>query len=390
MRTPPPRARAPARRTARRARRSRGTGRGSRTPATAARRRRWRAIAIARATARVERADGLDRAPASRRAPRAIAGASRPISSTARHARRRRRLERREALALAVAAGDQHDRPADALERDLRRRDRRALRIVDEQHAAASAIALHPVRQAAKRRERLEHRPLDAARPRDAARARRARSARCGGRRATAMPRGTQQLAAAREPRSPSRASTRPHSSSDSGTPAPNVCSVSPGRRIEPHDGIVAVQDLHASRARRCAPSRPRSRRCRHSGPCGSPVTLSTVAATGFEARRRLELVARQLEHEHVGPRRARLDRRQRVERPASPMLPATTVASPAARVSAPVSAVDRRLAVGAGDREHLLRGRQRAREELDVADELGAARDRGARSPAGPSARPG
>ena len=59
-------------------------------------------------------------------------------------------------------------------------------------------------------------------------------------------------------------------------------------------------------------------------------------------------------------------------------MLPATTVASPAARASAPVSAVTVVLPFDAGDREHLLRRRQRAREELDVADELRAARDGG------------
>ena len=59
-------------------------------------------------------------------------------------------------------------------------------------------------------------------------------------------------------------------------------------------------------------------------------------------------------------------------------MLPATTVARPAGAASAPVSAVTVDLAVRSGDREHLLLRRQRAREELDVADELGAARNRG------------
>ena len=67
---------------------------------------------------------------------RASSGASRPISSTARQCAIDGGLERREVLSLAVAAGDQHDRAVDAFERGLRRRDRRALRIVDEQHAA--------------------------------------------------------------------------------------------------------------------------------------------------------------------------------------------------------------------------------------------------------------
>ena len=59
-------------------------------------------------------------------------------------------------------------------------------------------------------------------------------------------------------------------------------------------------------------------------------------------------------------------------------MLPATTVARPAARHSAPVSAVTVDLPFEPGDREHFLLRRQRAREELDVADELRAVRDCG------------
>ena len=101
----------------------RGTCRGSRRPATAARRRRARASA----TARVDRGSSVPtRLDAGRRAcERALRsrGASRPISTTARQSRVDRGLERREILALAVAARDQHHRPRDAVERRLRRAD---------------------------------------------------------------------------------------------------------------------------------------------------------------------------------------------------------------------------------------------------------------------------
>ena len=62
----------------------------------------------------------------------------------------------------------------------------------------------------------------------------------------------------------------------------------------------------------------------------------------------------------------------------ASPMLPATTVASPARGTSAPVSAVTVVLPFEPVIASTFCSRRQRAREELDVADELGAARDRG------------
>ena len=49
------------------------------------------------------------------------------------------REERREILALAVAAGDQHDLPGRAFERGQRRGDRRALGVVDPEHAATAS-----------------------------------------------------------------------------------------------------------------------------------------------------------------------------------------------------------------------------------------------------------
>ena len=58
-------------------------------------------------------------------------------------------------------------------------------------------------------------------------------------------------------------------------------------------------------------------------------------------------------------------------------MLPATTVARPAARHSAPVSAVTVVLPFEPVIASTFCSRRQRAREELDVADELRAARDR-------------
>ena len=90
-----------------------------------------------------------------------IAAASRPISSTALQWRSTRCPERREVLSLAVAAGDQHDGLRETVERGLRRRDRGALRIVDEEHAARFDDPLHPVRQPFELGELGEHVALD-------------------------------------------------------------------------------------------------------------------------------------------------------------------------------------------------------------------------------------
>src|SRR5437899_1490007 len=62
--------------------------------------------------------------------------------------------QRREVLPLAIAARDEHHASAEARERDARRCDRRALRIIDEQYAANFGDALHPMRQALERGDR--------------------------------------------------------------------------------------------------------------------------------------------------------------------------------------------------------------------------------------------
>ena len=107
-------------------------------------------------------------------------------------------------------------------------------------------------------------------------------------------------------------------------------------------------------------------------------MTFSTAAATGAQRRRRLELEARQLEHEHVGPRPRpppAVVRRQHVEHRVADVAGDDGGEARGAAQRAGERG-DGGLAVGAGDREHLLLRRQCAREELDVADEFGAARD--------------
>src|SRR5262249_29516015 len=81
------------------------------------------------------------------------------------------RLEWREVLSFAVASGDEHGRPADAFERRERRRDRRSLGVVHEQHAADLGDPLHAMRQSFEARERGEDVPMDVD-PRGAGRAR--------------------------------------------------------------------------------------------------------------------------------------------------------------------------------------------------------------------------
>jgi len=61
--------------------------------------------------------------------------------------------ERREVLALVAAAGDQHDRRLEALQRDLERAGVRRLGVVHEPHAADLAGALQPVLEPRVRRQ---------------------------------------------------------------------------------------------------------------------------------------------------------------------------------------------------------------------------------------------
>ncbi len=154
----PPRLRPPARRLRaqrrRRARGSRETCRNWRRPATAARHRRTPRAAAARAPhPRASRS-----APAARRtraSALAMRAASRPISSTRARTRRDRCGERREVLALAVAAGDQHDaaiRRRQAAQRGHRGADVGALRVVVPGDARRSATRCHAVRQSVEAR----------------------------------------------------------------------------------------------------------------------------------------------------------------------------------------------------------------------------------------------
>ena len=66
--------------------------------------------------------------------------------------------ERREILALAVAAGDHHQRPGKTADGRQRRADVRALRIVDVAHAPDVRDPLRAMRQAGEIAQLLEHR----------------------------------------------------------------------------------------------------------------------------------------------------------------------------------------------------------------------------------------
>ena len=85
-------------------------------------------------------------------------------------------------------------------------------------------------------------------------------------------------------------------------------------------------------------------------------MRLSTRGGVGSKPLARLELEARQLEHPDLAAARSRIDRLPRRASSSSvgPMLPATATRLAARSTSRPVSAVDRGLAVGAGDGEHL------------------------------------
>ena len=142
----------------------------------------------------------------------------------------------------------------------------------------------------------------------------------------------------------------------------------------QPHDRVVTIQDLH-----RCVGENPRL--CR--GVVGkSRVAIHVVCGDvqhgrrdRFQARRRLELIARQLEDEDIGPALARFVLRQNVEDRVADVARDDCRESRRACERAGERG-DGRLAVRAGDCEHFLRRRQRAREKLDVADELGACGD--------------
>ncbi len=254
------------------------------------------------------------------------------------------------------------ERPASA---DAGRGHRRALRVVDEQHARPprppSASGAEALRSGQERRAACGR----SSRPPRQAPARPARSARCVARRASGP---TPERAARRRARAtvsacPSRASprsTRPQASSDSGTPRRRSARRVPGSHRE-RTRIVAVEHLDAAAVK---DARLGGGVLVHSG-VTVEVIVRDVEHRGRGRRKRggrLELEARQLQNEDVRPGPARPPEGdcapaggQRADRAwgsfqslpagsmsstASPMLPATTVARPEARQSAPESAV--------------------------------------------------
>ena len=180
-----------------------------------------------------------------------------------------RRPQRREVLALAVAARDQHDGAVEAVERRARRGDRRALRVVDEQHAARLGDPLHPVRQALESRERGQHVAIDLGDGRRE-RERRQRVLRVVPADERA---GPPRAASSAPPRASHVAAPRLRAALDE---APRLLRFGHAGAERLHEAareahrerarIVAVQHLDAAAARRCAPSPPRSRRCPRSG----------------------------------------------------------------------------------------------------------------------------
>jgi hypothetical protein len=85
-----------------------------------------------------------------------MAAASRPISATARPCFFQRRLERREILALAVAAENDGDLAAHAFDGGQRGADIGALGVIDIEHAGDLGDRFDAVRQAGKRLQRRD------------------------------------------------------------------------------------------------------------------------------------------------------------------------------------------------------------------------------------------
>ena len=223
-------------------------------------------------------------------------------------------FERSEILALAVAAGDQHRRPAQALERGLRRGDRRALRIVDEQDAADFGDAFHPVRQAAKRGERGDHLGVDLGH-RGGERQRRERIERVVSSDQRQVARGKQQRAAAREPGRPAALDQTPVELGFGNARTEGLHDV-PGKPHRERARVVAVEDLLAGAGE---DARLGARVGVYPGVAVEMIGTDVEHRRrgGFEARSRFELEARQFDDKDVGPRRATLVRRQARRAPA-------------------------------------------------------------------------
>jgi hypothetical protein len=266
--------------------------------------------------------------------------------------------ERREVLALALAARDQHQRTVQAVDRGDGRADVRALGIVDEGDAAPVAHALGPVRKAAEAAQDPRHRRL-----------RKAADAAQGERRERV--RG---VVAARQPelRAPDdRLAARGEPVLAAARQQPEVGVVAleaerdaalAGTRHAHHDSVVEV---HHGRGRTLEDARLRGRVIREAG-----VTVEVVrrhvqhrGRLELEGIRRLQLVRGQLEHVHGGGRP-----REQVERGLA------EVAADAHRdARRPGELADQRrdgaLAVGAGDADDA--ATRLAREQLDVADQV-------------------
>ena len=331
------------RRSARRARRSSRTGRGSRRPGDSSTASPGCASAIARATA----ASSVPRISTGARRARERARDARRVAADQQHGAAVRvddGLQRREVLALAVAAGDQHDRPAEALERGLRRGDRRALRVVDVEHAARLARS-RCIRcgRPSKRVSAREH----------AAR----RSCATDGHERQRRQRVQRVVAADAAPgRRPAASSAPPRASHVAAVAAAHEAPLvlrrparwrrtsrpcGPGSRIASERG--------SSRFSTCTPPPREDARLGRGVVVDAGVAVEVVVGDvehggrdRRQRRRRLELEARQLEHEHVGPRRPRVRRdalaARRARRRRCCRRRSST--SPAARHSAPVSAV--------------------------------------------------
>ena len=163
---------------------------------------------------------------------------------------------------------------------------------------------------------------------------------------------------------------TRPHSpSSDGGPPPPNVSTVRPGMRIASERG--------SSRFRTCTPPPREDARLRRGVVVDARVAVEMVLGDVEHRRgdRRQAIASFRAGSSTARARTRRATVARRFERrdtssTASPMLPATTRVEPGCAAQRTGQCGHRRLAVGPGDRQHLLRGRQRAGEELDVADD--------------------
>ncbi len=158
-------------------------------------------------------------------------------------------------------------RPSSA---DARRRDGRALRVVDEQDAGRLGDPLHPVRQALEARQRARAPAARSSRPPTSSAS--AASALSALWRPTSArsARGTEQRAAAREP----QVARRRRAAVDESPLVlrrrhPGAEGLRPGGPAIAHRQrarVVAVQHLHAAAGEDAAPWPPRSRRCRRSG----------------------------------------------------------------------------------------------------------------------------